>query len=716
MPNIQNIEIPVISNRRYRITEQLGAGGGGAVFKAWDFNLQKWVVIKTLFNAEGSSQERDALKNVKSEFLPQVYDFLNENGQFYTVMEFIEGQSLDKLLRNGVTFTQAQVVKWYGQLASAVEVLHKNNICHRDIKPGNIMLLPNGDVCLIDFNAALVSGNDVQLISRSLGYCSPEQYAIYEKYKSLLAAPIRYEHSDRHIKGVDPNVTERVDNETTELVDNGATTELVDDATSPFDDYRPIDDTKIDWRLSDIYSLGATMYHLLSGVHPPVVPSAIEPLSKLGRYSEGIVYIIEQSLKENPLERISSAKALKEAVANIHKHDVRWRIARSKRIAAAIILPVLFVIFTATTVAGYEVMAQEKEEKYYTVVREIATAEDPYEPYDTALSLYWDRIDPYLAMAERLWEDGDITTCREYIEDNLGNIAEFQSVEEYQHSFGDIYYILANCYYYQTGDPDYATARDYFAIATQYVTDNATYYRDYAVCLARTGYVEKAEEVIGIAEDLGLDEVSLSFTSAEIAFAEQDYDLAVELFKEVISESSDQYLLYRAYRTTDEIYKLEGKAGLSVELLTESLKRIPLSCVNEMKERLADAYVSVGAYEGAISVFEDLNESVSSQFHIMQNLAILYQTVGNFNKAMAMLEEMSELFPTDYRVPMRMAFVEADMQSELENEERDYTKTKEYYEQAKELYEANLTTETIDTDMQQLESLIAQLEANGWFE
>ncbi|MCD7785514.1 MAG: protein kinase [Oscillospiraceae bacterium] len=715
MPNNQTIEIPVISNPRYRITEQLGAGGGGAVFKAWDFNLQKWVVIKTLFNADGSSQERDALKNVKSEFLPQVYDFLNENGQFYTVMEFIEGQSLDKLLKNGATFTQAQVVKWYAQLASAVEVLHKNNICHRDIKPGNIMLLPNGDVCLIDFNAALVSGNDVQLISRSLGYCSPEQYAIYEKYKAFFSAPIRYEHSDRHVRSSDPNATERLDNETTERV-GGETTELVDDITSPLDDYRPIDDTRIDWKLSDIYSLGATMYHLLSGVHPPVVPSAIEPLSKFGHYSEGIVYIIEQSLKENPAERISSAEALKTAIANIHKHDARWRVSQLKKIAAAVILPVLFVIFISTTIAGYGVMAQEKEERYYTLVREIETAEDPYELYDEALSLYWDRIDPYLAMAERLWADDDITACRDFIEDNLGNIAEFQSVEEYQHSFGDIYYILANCYYYQTGDPDYATARDYFAVATQYVTDNATYYRDFAVCLVRTGYVEKAEEIIGIAEDLGLDEVSLSFTSAEIAFAEQDYDLAVELFKEVISESSDKYLLYRAYRTTDEIYKLEGKAGLSVELLTESLKRIPLSCVNEMKERLADAYVSVKAYEGAISVFEDLNESVSSQFHIMQNLAILYQTVGDFDKAMDMLEEMSELFPTDYRVPMRMAFVEADMQSELANEERDYTKTKEYYEQAKELYEANLTTETIDTDMQQLETLIAQLEANGWFE
>ena len=112
------------------------------------------------------------------------------------MMEFIEGQSLDKVLEQGRMFTQAQVVKWYGQLADALHELHKQNICHRDIKPGNIMLLPGDDVCLIDFNAALVAGNDVQLISRSLGYCSPEQYEIFERYRkgefSRTTAPIRY--------------------------------------------------------------------------------------------------------------------------------------------------------------------------------------------------------------------------------------------------------------------------------------------------------------------------------------------------------------------------------------------------------------------------------------------------------------------------------------------------------------------------------------------
>ena len=148
-----------------------------------------------LADVETQRNEAEALKNVKSAYLPQVFDFITVDNRVYTVMEYIDGESLDKHLNRGERFSQTQVVKWYGQLASALEAIHKHNICHRDIKPANIMLTPEGDVCLIDFNAALVSGNDVNMISRSLGYASPEQYEIYEKYKNLKDAPVQYANS-----------------------------------------------------------------------------------------------------------------------------------------------------------------------------------------------------------------------------------------------------------------------------------------------------------------------------------------------------------------------------------------------------------------------------------------------------------------------------------------------------------------------------------------
>jgi serine/threonine-protein kinase len=77
---------------------------------------------------------------------------------------------------------------------------------------------------------------------------------------------------------------------------------------------------------------------------------------------------------------------------------------------------------------------------------------------------------------------------------------------------------------------------------------------------------------------------------------------------------------------------------------------------------------------------------------------------------------MADAFPNDYRVPMRQAFLEADRQSRLSNEDRDYELTKQYYDAASELYSANVRPGQSDPEMQQLALLIEQLRDNGWFD
>ena len=715
--------LPVVSDPTYRIESELGSGSGGVVYKAWHARLQKHVVIKELKSGyahviETQRNEVEALKNVKSAYLPQVFDFLAEGDRVYTVMEFVEGESLDKLLARGQKFTQPQVVKWYGQLVSALEAIHEKDVCHRDIKPANIMLIPNGDVCLIDFNAALVSGNDVRLISRSLGYASPEQYEIYERYKnSLSASPINLGSSGTGVLPDDGTETEFVDDaDKTELVDDDRLTKHIpedaDDDTTEYISPPPADG--IDWKRSDVYSLGATMYHLLSGNHPPQRASEVIAVSKLGLYSEGIAFVIEQSMRLNPAERFASASVLGDAVRNIHKHDSRWRVSQSKKIAASVILPLAFALFMSITLFGRGVMAQEKEERYYAAVLNIKNNTDPQGAYDSALGMFWDRIDPYRVMAERLWNDGDIDACRNYIEQNLGNIAEFQAVPEAQRSFGDIYYILGNCYYYQPGEPDYNMAKGNFGIAVQFVTDNPVYYRDYAISLARTGNIAEAEQVLAKAQALNLEADSLNLLNGEINFAKQDYNNALDGFGNVISLTNDDYLRYRAYHTSDEIYKLLGQPELSASLLSDSLNRIPLNRVSEMAERLADAYVRNGDYYNAIAMFEKLSEVGAPQFHILQGLAILLQNVGEYERSASILIQMADLFPADFRVPMRQAYLEADRQSKIANESRDYALTKQYYDSAVKLYAEYIRTGESDPEMQQLELLIEQLRANEW--
>jgi serine/threonine protein kinase len=716
---------PGLTDPTYRVEAELGSGGGGVVYKAWHTRLQKYVVIKEL--KSGSSKdvvtqrnEVEALKNVKSPFLPQVFDFLTEGGRIFTVMEFIEGESLDKLLKRGQRFTQPQVVKWYGQLASALEAIHKQEVCHRDIKPANIMLTPSGDVCLIDFNAALVSGNDVRLISRSLGYASPEQYEIYERYKNTRRAPIHYGSSSISMKPLEGTETEFIhdDKKTKHVDEDSQLTELLREDIDPqkTELIAPPITSGIDWKRSDIYSLGATMYHLLTGIQPPERAEEVLPVSRLGRFSEGIVYIIERSMQLMPLERFASVAALADAIHNIHKLDTRWKIIQSKKVSAAIILPLAFALFAAAAITGRGVMAQEKEARYYEAVFNIENDSDPRSSYESALAMFWDRIDPYRAMAKRLWDEGDINACRAYIEENLGKIAKFEAVPESVRGFGDIYFILGNCYYYQSGEPDYNSAKDSFKIAVRFVRDNPVYYRDYAISLARTGEVAEAEQILEKAKSMGLEADSLHLLNGEISFTKKEYDNALDAFRKVISLTNDDYLRYRAYHTSDEIYKLLGKPDQSAALLSGALNRIPLNRVPEMTERLADAYVKSGDYDNAIALFEQLSENGAPQFHIMQGLALLLQNVGELDRSASILEQMCDLFPNDYRVPVRQAFLEADRQSKLANEERDYSLTKQYYDRAVKLYNENVRPGDSDPEMQQLDLMIEQLRVNKWID
>ncbi len=167
----------------YEIQEEIGAGGGGIVYRGRHQRLDKQIVLKadkrTLdTKAETLRREVDMLKGLSHTYIPQVYDFVQENGVVYTVMDFIDGESLDHVLKRGQALSQPQVIRWACQLLEALVYLHgrpPHGILHGDIKPANIMLRPNGDICLIDYNIALALGEDGAVRAGfSRGYASPE--------------------------------------------------------------------------------------------------------------------------------------------------------------------------------------------------------------------------------------------------------------------------------------------------------------------------------------------------------------------------------------------------------------------------------------------------------------------------------------------------------------------------------------------------------------
>jgi len=276
--------------RTFRIETELGSGGSGAVYKAWHTRLRKYVVLKiTGKNPDVSDEilrnETEALKKIKNLHIPQVLDFISENNYCFTIMEYITGDSFDKLLKSNQKFSEDRIYKWYIQLASALDAIHKHDIYHRDIKPANIVLTLNDDVCLIDFNSAYVNGNNTGTISRSMGYASPEQYEYFKKCKKTKTGTNAY------------NMT------------NIETALHIEDCKTDLSSKNNF--TEISWILSDIYSLGATIYHFMTGTRPPVKPEEVSKITTMPEYSEILLKTIERSMRTNPKERFTSAKALK---------------------------------------------------------------------------------------------------------------------------------------------------------------------------------------------------------------------------------------------------------------------------------------------------------------------------------------------------------------------------------------------------------------------
>lgn len=203
---------------RYLIRRQLGRGGMGAVYEAFDQNVSCAVAIKeTLVDSDelrrAFEREAQLLANLSHHALPRVTDHFFEHGSQFLVMEYVTGQDLaQRLSLRGGPFSAGEVLPWADTLLDALEYLHSANppIIHRDIKPSNVKLSDNGRIYLLDFG---LSKGTAGLMQASEGG------------RSVVGFTRNYAPLEQMSRGgTDPR--------------------------------------------SDLYSLGATLYHLLTAVYP----------------------------------------------------------------------------------------------------------------------------------------------------------------------------------------------------------------------------------------------------------------------------------------------------------------------------------------------------------------------------------------------------------------------------------------------------------------
>ncbi len=255
---------------RYRVVASLGRGGMGAVYRGWDMRLDVSIAMKEMTPQPGLDaatlaqlrqqfeQEATILARLNHPHLVRVTDFFEESGNAYLVMDFVEGESLARRIEREHALSERQVLAWADQLLDALAYCHAQGILHRDVKPQNVIIAPDGHATLVDFGLVkLWNPNDPHTRTAMRGMGTP-QYAPPEQYDTGTG------HTDAR---------------------------------------------------SDIYSLGATLYHALAGQAPPtatqriVKPGALSP--SVSTHTESVLL---RAMELQPEARFSSAAELRRAL------------------------------------------------------------------------------------------------------------------------------------------------------------------------------------------------------------------------------------------------------------------------------------------------------------------------------------------------------------------------------------------------------------------
>lgn len=210
-------EIGTVIDGKYEILREIGRGGMSIVYLAMDTHLNKqWAVKEIRKKGNGKNDEvvvnsllaeANMMKKLDHPALPRIVDIIDNGITIYVVMDYIEGESLDKVLNEYGAQPEEQVIAWAEQLCEALEYLHsqKPPIIYRDMKPANVMLKPEGNIKIIDFGIAREYKeqklSDTTVLGTK-GYAPPEQYSGQTDARSdIFALGMTMHHL---LTGIDP--------------------------------------------------------------------------------------------------------------------------------------------------------------------------------------------------------------------------------------------------------------------------------------------------------------------------------------------------------------------------------------------------------------------------------------------------------------------------------------------------------------------------------
>lgn len=361
------LETGSLVDGKYRILSKCGQGGMSVVYMARNERANRTWAIKEVRKdgtqdfevvKQGLIVETDMLKRLDHPHLPRIIDVIDGEGSFLIVMDFIEGKTLGDILKEYGAQPQEKVIDWAKQLCGVLGYLHsrKPAIVYRDMKPSNVMLKPDGNVILFDFGTAREYKSESLEDTTCLGtrgYAAPEQYG-----------------------------------------GQGQT----------------------DGR-TDIYCLGATMYHLLTGHNPGEPPYEMYPIRHWNpNLSPGLESIILKCTQNNPIDRYRSCAELSYALENYEKWDMKFRKEQLARFRKFMIPAILSFVLGIGAAGFHEAGIHTTKSNYdawMTAARNSTVKSDEIANYVKAIHLDPSRSDGYLALLKEGFLDDNILTSEE---------------------------------------------------------------------------------------------------------------------------------------------------------------------------------------------------------------------------------------------------------------------------------------------------------------
>lgn len=412
------LEIGSIIDGKYKILNKIGQGGMSVVYLAMNERANKQWAIKEVRKdgtkdyevvKQGLIAETDILKRLNHPHLPSIIDVIDCDDTFLIVMDYIEGRTLDHWLKKEGAQPQERVVEWAKQICDVLGYLHsrKPPIIYRDLKPSNVMLKPDGKIMIIDFGTAREFKEQSIEDTKCLGtqgYAAPEQYG-----------------------------------------GHGQT-----DART------------------DIYNLGATMYHLLTGHNPSLPPYEMYPIRQWNpALSSGLEAIVTKCTQRNPNDRYQSCAELMYALEHFDELDIEYRKQQKRKwgtFLAACSLTAVSLIGCLGFKFAENSTIKNSYDGYLRAASNAATQEEKVDYYRDAINLDPSRGDAWLSLLDVFIDgtgtgDGGLFTQEEDVQmkeilgyTGSGNRTNESYLESNQEAYDEFSFQMGLAYFYYYGE------------------------------------------------------------------------------------------------------------------------------------------------------------------------------------------------------------------------------------------------------------------------